>query len=220
MFKFFHLKLSSLYCKWHCQLHFLPSQRCMAQMLLLAGPGVLISTFCLGTVVKVRIEPATSTSWRVIIHDPCLCNLPQLAFPYNWNWKTSLLLGGLLSATDPVAVVALLKDLGASKKLSTIIEGESLMNDGYWIDHSWYWRSLLRIILDKTTKLETITCFCCCCCYCLFFSYFYDSRTAIVVYQLFYQMVLGKSFDAGSIFKFLSQVSLGAYVSLPFLSCI
>ncbi|KAL7000706.1 Son of sevenless 1, partial [Sarracenia purpurea var. burkii] len=53
-----------------------------------------------------------------------------LAFPYDWSWKTSLLLGGLLSATDPVAVVALLKDLGASKKLSTIIEGESLMNDG------------------------------------------------------------------------------------------
>jgi len=56
----------------------------------------------------------------------------QLTFPYNWGWKTSLLLGGLLSATDPVAVVALLKDLGASKKLSTIIEGESLMNDGYF----------------------------------------------------------------------------------------
>jgi NhaP-type Na+/H+ and K+/H+ antiporter len=52
------------------------------------------------------------------------------SFPYNWSWKTSLLLGGLLSATDPVAVVALLKELGASKKLSTIIEGESLMNDG------------------------------------------------------------------------------------------
>lgn len=55
----------------------------------------------------------------------------QLTFPYNWSWKTSLLLGGLLSATDPVAVVALLKELGASKKLNTIIEGESLMNDGY-----------------------------------------------------------------------------------------
>lgn len=58
-------------------------------------------------------------------------NKLQLIFPYNWSWKTSLLLGGLLSATDPVAVVALLKELGASKKLSTIIEGESLMNDGY-----------------------------------------------------------------------------------------
>lgn len=44
-----------------------------------------------------------------------------------------MLLGGLLSATDPVAVVALLKDLGASKKISTVIEGESLMNDGYTI---------------------------------------------------------------------------------------
>ncbi|KAK9065117.1 hypothetical protein SSX86_016500 [Deinandra increscens subsp. villosa] len=80
-------------------------KKCIAQMLILAGPGVLISTLILGAALK-------------------------LIFPYNWSWKTSLLLGGLLSATDPVAVVALLKELGASKKLSTIIEGESLMNDG------------------------------------------------------------------------------------------
>ena len=38
--------------------------------------------------------------------------------------------GSIISATDPVAVVALLKELGASKRLSTIIEGESLLNDG------------------------------------------------------------------------------------------
>jgi CPA1 family monovalent cation:H+ antiporter len=36
----------------------------------------------------------------------------------------------MLSATDPVAVVALLKELGASKRLSLLIEGESLFNDG------------------------------------------------------------------------------------------
>ncbi|XP_021856819.1 sodium/hydrogen exchanger 8 isoform X2 [Spinacia oleracea] len=108
-------------------------------MVILAGPGVLISTFCLGAALK-------------------------LSFPYDWNWKTSLLLGGLLSATDPVAVVALLKELGASKKLSTIIEGESLMNDG----------------------------------------------TAIVVYQLFYQMVLGRSFNWALSLKYLVQVSFGA----------
>ncbi|CAM0908979.1 unnamed protein product [Alopecurus aequalis] len=114
-------------------------KKCMAQMVLLAVPGVVISTVLLGAAVK-------------------------LTFPYDWSWKTSFLFSGLLSATDPVAVVALLKDLGASKKLSTIIEGESLMNDG----------------------------------------------TAIVVYQLFYRMVLGKTFDAGSIIKFLSEVSLGA----------
>lgn len=66
----------------------------------------------------------------VLIVQYLLTGVLQLTFPYNWSWKTSLLLGGLLSATDPVAVVALLKELGASKKLSTIIEGESLMNDG------------------------------------------------------------------------------------------
>ncbi|XP_042385267.1 sodium/hydrogen exchanger 8-like isoform X2 [Zingiber officinale] len=114
-------------------------KKCMMQMLLLAGPGVLISTFCLGAAVKVT-------------------------FPYGWDWKTSLLLGGLLSATDPVAVVALLKELGASKKMKTIIEGESLMNDG----------------------------------------------TAIVVFQLFYQIVMGQSFNVGEIIEFISKVSLEA----------
>ena len=36
----------------------------------------------------------------------------------------------MLSATDPVAVVALLKELGASVRFNTLVEGESLMNDG------------------------------------------------------------------------------------------
>ena len=47
-----------------------------------------------------------------------------------WGWTMALLFGTVVSATDPVAVVALLKDLGASKKLGTLIEGESLLNDG------------------------------------------------------------------------------------------
>jgi len=38
--------------------------------------------------------------------------------------------GAIISATDPVAVVAILKTLGVSKSLGTIIEGESLFNDG------------------------------------------------------------------------------------------
>ena len=45
-------------------------------------------------------------------------------------WLASMLFGAVVSATDPVAVVALLKELGASKKLGTLIEGESLLNDG------------------------------------------------------------------------------------------
>jgi NhaP-type Na+/H+ or K+/H+ antiporter len=37
--------------------------------------------------------------------------------------------GSIVSCTDPIAVVALLKELGAPKKFNTVIEGESLIND-------------------------------------------------------------------------------------------
>lgn len=47
-----------------------------------------------------------------------------------WDWALALLFGTVVSATDPVAVVSVLKDLGASKRLSTLIDGESLLNDG------------------------------------------------------------------------------------------
>ncbi|MEB3829917.1 cation:proton antiporter [Phormidium sp. CCY1219] len=43
---------------------------------------------------------------------------------------TALLLGASLSATDPVSVIALFRELGVDKRLSTLMEGESLCNDG------------------------------------------------------------------------------------------
>ena len=43
---------------------------------------------------------------------------------------TALLVGASLSATDPVSVVALFRELGASKRLTIVMEGESLFNDG------------------------------------------------------------------------------------------
>lgn len=42
----------------------------------------------------------------------------------------ALLFGSLISATDPVAVLALFKELGAPRRLTLIFEGESLFNDG------------------------------------------------------------------------------------------
>ena len=81
--------------------------------------------------------------------------MAKLVFTYEWNWFVALMFGSIISATDPVAVVALLNELGnftqsfnslmirllninilnisflgVSKQLSTIIEGESLLNDG------------------------------------------------------------------------------------------
>jgi len=36
----------------------------------------------------------------------------------------------MISATDPVAVVAVMKEQGVSRKLAMVVEGESLLNDG------------------------------------------------------------------------------------------
>lgn len=40
------------------------------------------------------------------------------------------ILGAILSATDPVSVISLFKSLGTEKKISILIEGESMLNDG------------------------------------------------------------------------------------------
>ena len=48
----------------------------------------------------------------------------------NLTLPIALLVGASLSATDPVSVVALFRELGTSKKLTILMEGESLFNDG------------------------------------------------------------------------------------------
>ena len=42
----------------------------------------------------------------------------------------AFVVGAMVSATDPIAVIATFKRLGTSRRLSTLVEGESLLNDG------------------------------------------------------------------------------------------
>ena len=90
----------------------------------LAGPGIVTATVMTGTIFWGIIqvfgsEGGVLQDWNPVAGD-------SAAF----IWLASMLFGAVVSATDPVAVVALLKELGASKKLGTLIEGESLLNDG------------------------------------------------------------------------------------------
>lgn len=77
-------------------------------VLTLAKLGVLLSTFLIGT----------ATFY--------LMPLFGLSLPYLY----CLIFGALISPTDPVAVMGILKSAGASKSLETKIVGESLFNDG------------------------------------------------------------------------------------------
>jgi CPA1 family monovalent cation:H+ antiporter len=44
--------------------------------------------------------------------------------------KNALVFGALISATDPVAVVSLFRTMGAPRRLTMLLDGESLLNDG------------------------------------------------------------------------------------------
>nr|GEU64440.1 sodium/hydrogen exchanger 8 isoform X2 [Tanacetum cinerariifolium] len=112
-------------------------KKCMAQMVILAGPGVLISTFIAGTALTVSLH---TSFWAFYVWytfwgwprkgSETVKGYSCQAANIESETRPPRLLGGLLSATDPVAVVGLLKELGSNKKLSTLVEGESLMNDG------------------------------------------------------------------------------------------
>lgn len=51
-------------------------------------------------------------------------------FPYGWSFNLAMTVGSILSATDPVAVSALLEEVGAPPRLKVHVSGESLLNDG------------------------------------------------------------------------------------------
>ncbi len=72
-------------------------------ILLLAVPGVILTTLMVAWLV------AQGTGLSIQI---------------------SLVFGALVSATDPVAVAALIRRLGAPRRLQVLLEGESLFNDG------------------------------------------------------------------------------------------
>jgi len=52
-----------------------------------------------------------------------------LWFIEDFNIIYALIFGALISATDPVAVISLFKELGAPHRLTILVEGESLLND-------------------------------------------------------------------------------------------
>jgi len=47
-----------------------------------------------------------------------------------WGWQAALLFGSLIAATDPVSVIAMMKEQNAERRLRFLMESESLVNDG------------------------------------------------------------------------------------------
>ena len=58
------------------------------------------------------------------------CVAAGLHYATGLGWDTAFLFGAIMSATDPVSVLAIFRKIGAPRRLSVILEGESLFNDG------------------------------------------------------------------------------------------
>ncbi len=90
----------------HIKLEHLRPQR--LSVIVLSTFSVIISTFIIGTAVYYLL----------------------MLFQLQSNFIYCLLFGSLISPTDPIAVMSILKQAGVSKFLETKIAGESLFNDG------------------------------------------------------------------------------------------
>ncbi len=75
----------------------------LTAILLLAVPGVVLGAFLIAGMLHVELGR---------------------------SFETALVFGALIAATDPISVLAIFSKLGAPQRLATIVEGESLFNDG------------------------------------------------------------------------------------------
>src|SRR5437870_9178001 len=86
---------------WNAELDRLEAE--WLPIILLAIPGMLLSLLAVA----------------VILH-----------FGIGMAWLLALLVGAIVAPTDPVAVIALFQQLGVPDRLRTLVEGESIFNDG------------------------------------------------------------------------------------------
>ena len=91
------------------QIHFSEVWRSRLSILTLAVPGLVVATFFTALLVWWGINQVT---------------------PGGIAFIEAMVFGALISATDPISVLAIFRTLGVDKRLAVIVEAESLFNDG------------------------------------------------------------------------------------------
>jgi CPA1 family monovalent cation:H+ antiporter len=77
-----------------------------------ADAGVIVVLATVGIVIAAAL---TAAGLHYLVH---------------WPWAAAIPLGVLISATDPVSVIATFKEAGVTGRLRLLVESESLLNDG------------------------------------------------------------------------------------------
>jgi CPA1 family monovalent cation:H+ antiporter len=106
----FHIFLPILLFEAAFNIDLLDLQRNARPIAILALPGLLLATLVTATVTYTGLR-----LWNGIS---------------DFTWAHGLLFGAIVAATDPISVLALFREFGVTKRLSLIVEGESIFNDG------------------------------------------------------------------------------------------
>ncbi len=106
----FSLFLPGLVFEAAYNLHFRELRANWRTIATLAVPGVIVAialttALMMGAFTALGLEPA-------------------------FSWRFGMVFAALVAATDPIAVVALFRQMGVAPRLTTLIEAESLFNDG------------------------------------------------------------------------------------------
>jgi CPA1 family monovalent cation:H+ antiporter len=104
------------------------------------GPELILLVFVPGLVFEASLALNLPELWRRVVPVSLLATLGVFItvaaigalahYGLGFGWADSLLLGAIVAATDPIAVVNVLRQLRAPAGLAAILEGESLFNDG------------------------------------------------------------------------------------------
>lgn len=104
------------------------------------GPDLILLAFVPGLVFEAALGLDLEEIWRRVIPISLLATVGVLLtviaigalahFGLGLDWASGILLGSIVAATDPIAVVSLLRQVRAPIGLDAILEGESLFNDG------------------------------------------------------------------------------------------
>lgn len=118
---------------------------------------VLLPALLFGQATKLRTQIFLRCFWQVFFLG-CLGNIlmssliaatAHFLLPYKWDWFSCMLFGNILALTDPTSVAGLLKTVGISPRLATLVSGESLMSSS---TSMLLFGFFLKIILGASVK--------------------------------------------------------------------
>ncbi|HET9782969.1 MAG TPA: sodium:proton antiporter [Candidatus Dormibacteraeota bacterium] len=104
------------------------------------GPELILLAFVPGLVFEASLNLDLEELWRRTVPVGLLATVGVFVtvlligllthFALGLEWASAFLLGSIVAATDPIAVVTLLRQVGAPRGVEAILDGESLFNDG------------------------------------------------------------------------------------------